>query len=147
MAGEGQWGGEREANRNLMTIHRIIDNRREKVLSRRMKTPLCSIRTLGRQIKVDASELNDAVRAIVRLFEPGTLENIPHEFLDRIKSLFFGGGLEVCVTPFSAASVTDHQVIGLRVGGMLKEVAAAASAMNNGLGINGIGHMVSPHGS
>jgi hypothetical protein len=111
-------------------------------------SPLCITGTLGpewRTIAIDTSEVNATCQAIAALFEPGTLERVPHELLDRIKGFALGGGLEVCVTPFTAASSTDHHVIGLRVGGELEEIAVAARAVKLGLNVGGVGHSEAFH--
>ena len=79
------------------------------------------------QISVDTAEVEQATSSITSLLETCPLEDIRQELLDRIQRLVAGGELEVCVTPFHAASVAGHHVIGLRVGGELKEVAAAAA--------------------
>lgn len=87
-------------------------------------------------INIDTTEITACLRSIRSLFESRPLKEIPQSIRDPLKNLLLGGGLDVCITPFSTASVTGHHVIGLRVGGVLKEIAAAAAAMQLGSGFD-----------
>lgn len=98
------------------------------------------------KVRIDTSEVTEALRSIASLFTSEALEHVPHGLIDRLRRLVMDGGLKVCIANLPPTSTADEHVLRLGVRGELLEIASAARAFGIERKLGSVRHLDSPYG-